>query len=115
MGRREESPSLPGALWTAEGDEAAEVGRRPGIRGPPCQAEKLRVHLIGSGVVLLRSQCWKDPVFQVDRFAVDQRSGPEGLGRGSGGNARWEQKQVGLTSPSGRKADGALKLGGHLR
>ena len=97
-------------MWTAGGDEAAEVARRPGIRGPPCQAEKLRVHLIGSGVVPHRSQCLKDPVFHVDRFAVDQRSGPEGLG---GGNAKWEQKQIGLTSSSGRKADGALKLSGH--
>ena len=114
MGRREESPSLLGALWTAEGDEAAEVGKRPGIRGPPCQAEKLRVHLIGSGVVPHRAQCWKDPVFQVDGFAVHQRSGPEGLG-GWGGNARWDQKQIGLTSPSGRKADGPLKLSGHPR
>lgn len=73
MGRREENPSLLGALWTA-GDEAAEVGRRPGIRGPPCQAEKLRVHLIGSGVVPPRSQCWKNPTLDLSGGQVCGRS-----------------------------------------
>lgn len=41
---------LFGELWGQLREvRLAEAGRRPGVRGSLCQAEKLRVHLVWSG------------------------------------------------------------------
>lgn len=79
---------LWGALGTAEGDEAAEVGRRPGVRGPPCHAEKLRVHLVGSGGEVIEESCTD---FSVGKTTLCL-SGGQVCGE-SRGRACWPQRE----------------------